>query len=143
MEALETKVPLMISPTVRGDSQYNCGIVSKKEYGICVQHMKVEEMEKGIEYIKKNNYFQRSLSLASAAAIHKKNDPQNSLYWIRYLLDNDTSHLIPEDTADMGYLQLCDADIHFAIAAALFAVILLVYNILKCVFCAVCCRKAN
>jgi len=144
MESLEGGVPMLVTPLTLTDQMSNCKLIQKYKYGYCLGKFSFLMLEEAVSLIEKNNYFQEELQRIVKVIKRKKEEPIDAIYWIKYLMEVGTEHLVPKDTIHMNYFQLKDLDIHLALYLIIICILWIVYNLLvRCWRCACRAKKDN
>mmetsp|Transcript_35858 Transcript_35858/g.34915 ORF Transcript_35858/g.34915 Transcript_35858/m.34915 type:complete len:192 (-) Transcript_35858:29-604(-) len=135
LESIEGKTPIAVAPSMPSDQMYNCDLVQKNKYGVCLGVPSLEKLEQTVKLLEENNFYQENLAHASKIIKQKREDPHDTLYWIDYVLEVGASHLNSKDTIRLNYFSLCDMDIHFTLFGILLAILLVMLFSLK-----LCCK---
>ena len=94
-------MPMIINPMIPPDQAFLCEYVHLEHIGYCMRETTVENIEKAIKDIERNNYYQENLSSLSKYVQYKKLQKEDLTYWIDYLFDVGADHLIAEQYRHM------------------------------------------
>mmetsp|Transcript_6429 Transcript_6429/g.5735 ORF Transcript_6429/g.5735 Transcript_6429/m.5735 type:complete len:120 (-) Transcript_6429:20-379(-) len=109
--------------------------MQKLKYGYCIGEPTFEKVDKAVMMAEVNKEMKSRLEHASKMMKLKKEDPFDTMYWIDYVMEVGTQHLVPKDTISLSYFQLLELDIHLALYLILLALILIPFFVLR-----MCCK---
>ena len=105
-----------------------------------MKEISTEALDKKIKLIEQNNFYKEGLSKINKVLEEAKNKREDLTYWVDYVFEVGTDHLVSKQFSQMRVDQFFDLDIHLAFFLVISLVLYFLYKILSMVVRVCCCK---